>query len=295
MLNSISKDSVTIKTKRHIYHLPARLDEALKLKLKYPQALLIDGSTDVALRVTKQHEILSAIVDLSNVTELKQINGDADLIRIGAGVSINHLMILAKNDFPALFKICKTFGSNQIRNLATIGGNLGSASPIGDLAPILMAYRAKVALRSIHGARSVALDEFITGYRKTALNRDEIITGIEIPVPSENTFIKTYKISKRYDLDIATVSAGFRLELDKGVIKDCVLVFGGMAAQTSHAAKAEAFLAGKPWNRKIVEQCMKIIRESFTPISDARSGAEFRSIAAANLLMKFWLETQEQQ
>ena len=292
-LNSISRDSVTIKTDEQIYHLPANLDETLQLKSKYPQALIIDGSTDVALRVTKQHELLPLIIDLSNVAELRQTKNGPDELQVGAGVSINALMQLAKDDFPAVYSICKTFGSNQIRNLATVGGNLGSASPIGDLAPVLLAYRATVNVQSIRGKRSIAMDDFITGYRKTALSKDEIITGIEIPVPDENIIIKAYKISKRYDLDIATVSAGFKIELDNNIIKHCVLAFGGMAAQTSRAKNAEQFLVGKTWTRENAEQCMEIVRELFTPISDARSGAEFRSLVAGNLVLKFWLESQE--
>ena len=271
------------------------MDELLKLRAKYPQALFINGSTDAALRVTKNHELLPAIIDISNVQELKEVRTSGNKLRIGSGVTINTLMELTKESFPAVSKMCKTFGSKQIRNLATVGGNLGSASPIGDLAPVFLAYDARITVQSVQGVRKIKMNAFITGYRQTALRPDEIILSVELPPVKPSVLTGAYKISKRHDLDIATVSAGFRVDLDgEGLIRNCIAAYGGMAAMTSGAEKAESFLTGKKWNRENVEQALPLIRESFTPISDARSGAEYRSLAAANLLLKFYLDTQDE-
>lgn len=128
ILKSISNESITIKTKTQVYHLPVDLNELLQLKSNYPHALVINGSTDAALRVTKNHELLPAIIDISNIQELKDVQKFDTELQIGSGVLITDLLAESRDSFPALFKMCKTFGSKQIRNVATVGGNLGSAS-----------------------------------------------------------------------------------------------------------------------------------------------------------------------
>ncbi|MFH1321248.1 MAG: xanthine dehydrogenase small subunit [Bacteroidota bacterium] len=275
------------------YFRPSDLKEAVKLRSQYKKAILINGATDVALMVTKNMELLTGIIDLGGVKELKQIHEGSNKVTFGAGMCLEHVRTLCKEKFPALYEMLSVFGSNQIRNLATLGGNLGSASPIGDTPPVLMAYDATVVLESINGKREVKAIDFITGYRTTQIKPDEIITKVVIPKPGNELIIKSYKVSKRKDLDISTVSGGFRLELDKvDKVKDIRLVYGGMAAMTKRAEKAEEFLKGKQWNRATVEQAMCLIDDEFTPISDARSSAKGRKVMARNLLLKFWSETK---
>lgn len=292
-LAQIDRKSRHLHTAEQDYFLPFTLEEALKIKKKYPQILVINGSSDVALRVTKKHEMLPAILDLSKIHALQQIKITANHWRIGSGATLNMILQHAAGAFPALYKACKTFGSHQIRNAATIGGNLAGASPIADLTPLLMACDAHVVLQSTTGRRDLSLEEFITGYRQTALRDDEILTEVELDLPDRKWQVDFYKISKRYDLDIATVSAGFALLPDAdGLIEDCRLVFGGMAESTRRATEAEKFLIGKEWQMTIAEQAADLVRESFNPISDARSGAAFRSLAAGNLLLKFCSQFQ---
>jgi xanthine dehydrogenase small subunit len=291
-LRLISKQSLAIQKSGQTYFQPATLSEALKLKAEHPDAILISGSTDIALRVTKKHELLREIIDLSHIAEMKEIIENDDKIIVGAGAALNRVMQLSKNNFPALHNMLCVFGSPQIRNLATFGGNLGTASPIGDMLPVLMAYQAKVILESIHGKRKVDIDVFVKGYRQTVRSKDEIITAVKIPKVTKEVMIKSYKISKRKDLDISTVSAGFRLERnDHNEVKAIRLAYGGMAEITRRAKKTEQFLTGKPWTRETVERAMPLVNLEFRPISDARSGEEFRRIAARNLLMKFWNDT----
>ncbi|HKZ41565.1 MAG TPA: FAD binding domain-containing protein, partial [Candidatus Hodarchaeales archaeon] len=168
----------------------------------------------------------------------------------------------------------------------------GSASPIGDTLPVLMAYGARVVLTSVKGKREVSLDGYFVGYRKTARKADELITSVIIPKLKNGAAVRSYKISKRKDLDISTLSGGFRLDAEKdGTVKRIVLAYGGMAEKTKRAKNAEQFLIGKKWNRETVERAMPLIDKDFSPISDARGSAEFRKIAARNLLLKFWRET----
>ncbi len=290
LLRSISKESIHIQTDKQKYFRPASLGEAISLKHQHPDAIIIGGATDIALRVTKGHELLKEIIDISGIEELKEILEDESKIIIGAGVLINDLVPEVKKDFPALHEMLAVFGSNQIRNLATLGGNLGSASPIGDTLPVLMAYDVKVVLESLNGKREVDINNFITGYRKTIRKPNELITSIIIPKLTNGSIVKSYKISKRKDMDISTVSAGFRVVLDDRDVKSIILAYGGMAEVTKRATTTEKFLLGKKWNRETIEKAMTMIDKDFTPISDTRGSAEYRRVVARNLLMKFWID-----
>lgn len=292
LLKRIPHESLGIRTKDQKYFQPVTLPGALLLKAEHPKAVLISGATDAALRVTKKHEVLHEIIDLSNVQELKEVSGNDDHLIIGAGLPLSQVLPIVQNDYSAIADMLKVYGSLQIRHMGTLGGSLGTASPIGDMLPVLMAYGGKIVLESVHGKRKVDFSAYLTGYRKTVRTDDEIITAVKIRKPVNGTVIKSYKVSKRKDLDISTVSGGFRLALDPdGTVKEIALVFGGMAEITKHAKKTEDFLIGKKWERAAVEQAMDILEKEFTPITDARAGAEYRSIAAKNLLLKFWSET----
>jgi xanthine dehydrogenase small subunit len=295
LLRSITgeKETLELKQGKQRYHKPFTMPEALRLRKQHPRAVLISGSTDVALKQTKKKEFLPEILDISGVEELKRFRETGSEYGFGAGLSIEQVKALSENRVPALHKILSVFGSLQIRNLATIGGNVGSASPIGDTLPVLFALCARIALSSESGKRTMDIGDFIIGYRQTALQKDELIS--EILIPKYHTEIKTaaYKVSKRRDLDISTVLGAFRLSLRSGKVGEIVIAFGGMAAMTMRAAKTEKFLAGKEWSRENVTQAMKILTDEFSPISDARAEAGYRKTVAANLLLKFYLETTE--
>ncbi len=286
-------DTIAIDNGQQQYYVPFSLNEALRLRKKHPDALITNGSTDIALRQTKKHELLVKIIDLSHIAELKHFQNTDKSIIIGAGISIEKLRKISEKKLPAIYAMLSIFGSLQIRNLATIGGNIGSASPIGDSIPLLFAHKALVTVKNLQSERVIPIQEFITGYHKIDLKPDELIVAVEIPIPGKNEIIWSHKVSKRKDLDISTVSACFNLNLNEDrSINSIVLAYGGMAAQTLRAAKTEKFLNGKEWTRATVEQAMEILYSEFTPISDARSFAETRSIAARNLLLKFWSETK---
>jgi len=294
MLWDIKNNQATIHliTENQEYYKPINLKDALTLRFQKPMALLISGATDLALKVTKNKEVLPEIIDLSDIHSLQQIEDLGKNIIIGSGAKLEEIKTYCKDLFPALYDTLAVFGSVQIRNLATLGGNLGSASPIGDTPPILMAYDASVIVQSIRSERTLNLLDFITGYRSTLLEKDEIISYIIIPKMEDNVQVKWYKISKRKDLDISTVSAGFRLVLDDNqVVQDIRLIYGGMAAMTKRATEAENYLLGKKWERPHIEHAMTLIDKAFTPISDARSSKEGRAAMARNLLLKFWSET----
>ncbi len=292
LLNSLSKDSISISTHTQRYDQPSTMDACLELIEKHPEATLINGATDVALRVTKKFEHLPHIIDCSRIEELRTIVHNERSLTIGAGARISEAMRHVKSDFPALYDMLAVFGAWQIRNVATLGGNVGTASPISDTFPALIAYGASIVLTSRRGTRTVAADGFIAGYRKTDRQPDELITAIVLPRPAASSHARSYKISKRRDLDISTVSAALRVDLnEKGVVTDVVLAFGGMAECTKRSVSTESFLKGKPWDRQHVEEARRLVDIDFSPISDVRGSAEFRRAAARNLLLKFWSET----
>jgi xanthine dehydrogenase iron-sulfur cluster and FAD-binding subunit A len=188
------------------------------------------------------------------------------------------------------------FGSYQIRNFATLGGNVGTASPIGDTLPVLIALNAEVVLQSVVGTRVILIDHFFTGYRKTARLADELIVAVRIPKPRPHDLVRSYKISRRRDVDISSVSAGFSLTLGKRrEVEAITLAYGGMAERVKRADKTEQFLTGRVWERATVEEAVKILGGEFDPISDVRGSARMRSVAARNLLLRFWMETAGEQ
>ncbi|MCX6303458.1 MAG: xanthine dehydrogenase small subunit [Bacteroidetes bacterium] len=293
MLQEITANTETFKKKRGKQHYakPFTLKEALLLRRDNPTSTVINGSTDVTLRQTKKKELLTGIIDLSGVEELRHCSETPDGYIIGAGLPLEKVRLFSEGKLPALHAMLKVFGSLQIRNMATLGGNVGSASPIGDTLPMLIAYRAKVKVRSLAAERIIGIEDFLTGYRKTALNDDELIMEITIPKTVAGTYVNSYKVSRRRDMDISTVSGAFRLTRQQETVAGIILAFGGMASTPARAVKTEAFLRGKEWSRENIEHAMFILSKEFTPISDARGEAEFRNTAAKNLLLKFFIDS----
>jgi xanthine dehydrogenase small subunit len=292
LLGEIPDDGVSISSGEQVYLRPSTLEQGLHFRAAYPQAVIVNGATDVALRVTKSHQLLPAILDLSGVGELGHMTSDDRGIALGAGVTIARMRDWCAHRLPTLTGFADLFGSEQIRAMATIGGNIGTASPVGDALPVLIAHDGEIILTGPRGIRSVPAAEFVVGYRRTACAPDELITGVRVPPVAADTVIRWYKVSRRRDVDIATVSAAFRLERDgEGHVRRTVLAYGGMADRTARAARTEAFLAGKSWIRPVVQEAARLVETDFQPLSDVRGSAEFRRVAARNLLLKFWTET----
>ncbi len=293
LLEKISQDKsrIQIETLTNTYFKSLTLADALEVRENYPQAIIVSGATDTALRQTKKRELLPEILDISNIPELNYFKEKGNTYNIGSGLTLEQLKFHSTETLPALHNMLRIFGSLQIRNLATIGGNVGSASPIGDTLPLLIAYKAHIELKSIASERTLRIEDFIKGYRLTDLHPNELITAVHISKPGPGTIIRSYKVSKRKDLDISTVSGGFSLQLENGNVKEIILAFGGMADMPKRASETEKFLTGKSWIRPTIDQAMKILVKEFSPWSDARAGAEYRNTVAGNLLLKFYAET----
>ena len=292
---------------------PTSLTELLRLKEKNPDARLIAGATELGLDITKRYQKFPTLISVEAVPELKEINATETEWHIGAAVTLTQIEEKMAEEFPALGDMLRVFGSRQIRNRATMGGNLVTASPIGDSAPVLLALDAKGLSLSSTGfapastrpktmtggtpvllrERTLPMSEFFVAYRKTALQPGEILKTIIVPrgisKPGLTRKCSWFKVSKRREMDISTVAACFTVDLDKqNVVRHARLAYGGVAAMPSRAKKTESALLGKVWSEETIEGVLPILRTEFTPISDVRGSADYRSGLVASLLEKFF-------
>ena len=294
MLNEIRNggENLEIRTTKQNYFLPGNLKDALLLRAANPRAHVVNGATDTAIRQNKFHEYLPEILDVSAVDELRIIRKQEDGYYLGAGVSLESFLAFSETQLPHLLPMLEVFASWQIRNVASIGGNLATSSPIGDLIPLFLALKARLELIGSAESRWVEMGDFITGYRKNCLSNDELIKGVFIPFIEPGIVFKTEKISTRRDLDISTLSIAMRLKTNAdNLIEEIILAYGGMADRPKRASNTEEFLMNKPWIKETIVKAQDLIEKDFTPISDARSGAGYRMLAAKNLLMKMFNPT----
>ena len=270
------------------FFVPRSLDELLALRAAHPEALLLAGGTDLGLLASRERKPPKAVIHLLHVPELAAISATADKITIGAAATYEAAAPTLIEAFPALRAYLSRLGSRQIRNMGTIGGNIGTASPIGDMPPVLLALEASLTLVSARGTREIPLDVFFLDYRKTALAPDEIIQSLSMPRLWEGETFHCDKVSKRRDQDISTVAGAYRVRIRNGRIEDARLAFGGMAATPRRAPAAEAALLTDGFAAAIAA-----IEKDFKPLDDWRGSAAYRLQIAANLLRRLELRLAE--
>ena len=270
------------------YEMPGDLKELDRLLARHPQARLLAGGTDLGVAVAKRAENPGPLISLSRLDALKTIEEGEDGIIIGAAVTYEKALPTLDRHFPAFAGVVRRIGSRQVRNLGTIGGNICNASPIGDSAPCLLALNAEVVLRSVEGRRKIPLDAFFLSYRKTALKPGEYLEAIHVPFLREGDVFRAYKLSKRYDQDISTVSAAFRLAMSGGKIVAARAAFGGMAATPARASAVEKALVGAP--PESAAEVAGRLDDDFRPLSDFRGSAAYRLAAARGLVERLMLD-----
>jgi len=273
---------------------PTTLAALFSLLAEHPAALLIAGGTDVMVEVNQRYRRHGTLVSLDAITELKGIRVSADEWRLGAGSTLSELErgLRALDDAPALLaQLWPLFSSRLIRNRATLGGNLATASPIGDALPVLLALAARVRLVSAAGERVLPLDEFFVGYRQSALGPGEIIAEVCLPKPLPQ-IQKFYKVSKRPLDDISTVAGAFCLSLDaEGAVVTFRAAYAGIAATPLLALEAESVVRGRRWNdgtRRLVAEALASLG---TPLSDQRGSAAYRKAMVVALFEQFCVDS----
>jgi xanthine dehydrogenase iron-sulfur cluster and FAD-binding subunit A len=258
-----------------------------------PDAQLIAGATELGLEITKKFRRFPLLISLEAIPELSAITSSDAEWKVGAAATLTRLDEALGAEYPELREMLLVFGSRQIRNRATIGGNIVTASPIGDCAPVLLSLDARVVLASMTGERVLPIEEFFVSYRKTALQRGEILKSILLPRKNAgDRWMRRYcKVSKRREMDISTVAAAFSVRLaSDGTVEHARLAYGGVAAMPLRARATEDALVGKPWNADTCGQVLPILANEFVPISDVRGSANYRRGLIATLLRKFFAE-----
>lgn len=268
------------------YDAPTSLKDMRELRKRFPDSRLVAGSTDLALEITQQLKTLDHLVSIERVPELHTLSSDSHGLVIGAGVTYEHFRKPLSKLWPDFDAMLGRLGSVQIRNRGTLGGNIGNASPIGDMPPPLIALDATLVLDGPKGERELPIERFFLGYKKTDLQPGEFVRSVRVPAPAQNQRLFIYKISKRLDDDISAVLGAFRLTVIDGIVSDCRLAFGGMAATPARAKAAEAALSGQPWNDDSVSRAITALAGDFTPMSDVRASASYRLQVAGNLLRR---------
>lgn len=257
----------------------------------HPSARVIAGGTDLGLEITLQHRRFPALIGLDGIDELRRLEARAGLLLVGAGVRLSDLEAFARRHLPVIADMLTVFGSRQIKNRATVGGNLCHASPVGDLAPIMLALGARLHLRSAAAARIVDASEFFVDYRRTCLGPGEILEHVEIPRPTASDRVAAYKVSKRRELDISTVNFAGQIRVDdRGDVVEARIAFGGLDKVPRRCARLETALRGQPWTTATVEAVVSTIAADFRPIDDVRGSAAYRLRVAQNLLRRFVIE-----
>jgi xanthine dehydrogenase small subunit len=288
-------DAMHYSTPAQEFYRPTQLSQVLEFLQQYPTAILVAGATDLGLEMSHHRQPFPLLISLEAVPELQFINQTDEWMEIGAAVPLSQIEHNLHGVFPSLDEMIHWFAARQVRNRATLGGNIGTASPIGDLPPVLLSLDAEVRLASSTGERTIPLARFFKGYRQTELQAGEVIVSVKIPrviTPGAIArFNQSYKVGKRGTDDISIVAASFTVDVDgDNRIVHARLAYGGVAATPVRAIAVEQSLLGQPWTLTTVQQTKPALRQAFTPLTDLRGSAEYRRMLVANLFEKFFVE-----
>ena len=278
------------------FHAPRSLAELAALRAAKPEARLLAGATDVGLWVTKQMRELGEIIWLGDVAELRRLAEEEGHLHIGAAVTLEDAWAALARRWPTLSEMGRRFAGPPVRHAGTLVGNVANGSPIGDSPPVLIALGAVLCLRRGQAMREMPLQDFYVDYMKNQLQAGEFVEAVRVPLsaaaPAEGWHLRAWKISKRFDCDISSVSAALAIQLQGDVVTAARLAFGGMAGIVKRAAATEAAVLGQPWNEATLKRAMDALATDFTPLSDLRASASYRQQVARGLLKRLWLQTR---
>ncbi len=275
---------------------PKCLSSALQAIGSHPKATLVAGGTDLIVAANQRGDRWAEVIALDAVAELRSFRESSGELTLGACLTLSQLeehLAGCPVKIPLLEQLLPLFSSRLIRNRATLGGNLATASPIGDSAPVLLALDAQLSLASAGGTRRVALADFFRSYRRTALGSGELIESICVPLPVRR-YQRFYKVSRRVLDDISTVAGAFALDLDGSKrVAALRVAFGGVAATPLRLRDVERVAQGRPWNPETLAILHGALEPLVAPITDHRGSAAYRKAMTHNLLERFFVETTE--
>lgn len=269
---------------------PETLDEAIAILHAGPEAVVLAGGTDLAVESNLRHRRWPHLVSLDAIDTLQTFAETDDAVRVGAALPLTDVGARWTSAPAAIREWVGLFASPLIRHRATLGGNLATASPIGDAAPLLLALDAEVETAGPSGRRTLPLTDFFVGYRKSALHPGEIITTVVIPKPLPSR-LSFYKVAKRRLDDISTVAAAMSMDVDAdGRVVKARFAFGGVAATPVRVREAETAIGGSLWDAHAVDRVQRVLQRVLDPLSDRRGSKEYRLAVAQSLVEKFWAE-----
>ncbi len=245
------------------FHRPATLDDCLELLTKYPDARLIAGATDLAVESNLRGRRFSRLISVESLLELREFRETKNEVVLGCALTLSEIQSHWTGAPKVMSEWLELFASPLIRNRATLGGNIATASPIGDAPPLLLALDAQLQ-----------------------------IAGPQEPLPQH---VRFFKVAKRKMDDISTIAAGFAINLDSADrVARARLAFGGVAAVPLRATEAEQALPGHAFDESAIQRAQQILERTLQPISDHRGSAAYRTALAQSLLEKFWFELHEE-
>ncbi len=268
---------------------PASLAEALVLLGERPEATVLAGSTDLGVEVNLRGARPELLVAIDRLPELRGLDVGAELIEIGAGLTLSEIERRLAGRVPLLAQLFPQFASRLIRNGATMGGNLGTGSPIGDCAPALLALEATLVLASAGGEREVPLAEYFVGYRQSVLRPAELIRAVRIRLPLA-PLTAFHKIAKRRFDDISSVAVAFALDVADGMVRKARIGLGGVAATPIRALATEAALEGRAWSAQTARDASWVLFGEGTPMSDHRASSTYRTQMLRQSVLKLYAE-----
>jgi xanthine dehydrogenase small subunit len=286
--------AVELESEGASFHRPETLAECLALLAAHPEARLVAGATDLAVESNLRGRRFAHLISVEALAELRHFRESEREVELGAALTLSEIEACWQSAPDVLRDWMELFASPLIRNRATLGGNLATASPIGDAAPLLLALDAQLRIAGTARERTVPLASFFTGYRQTALTPGELIVSVLLPKPFAG-HVRFFKVAKRRMDDISTVAAAFAIDLDPaGKVTRARLAYGGVAPVPLRALQAEDGLLGRVWDDSAIQRAQEILERTLKPISDHRGSAAYRLALAQSLLEKFWWEQHEE-
>ncbi|RVE54764.1 hypothetical protein evm_000531 [Chilo suppressalis] len=301
-----SKEYLYFKGESVIWIRPSTLRDLILLKNIYPHGKIVVGNTEIGVEIKFKNKCYKVLISPASVEEMNFcITSDSGVV-VGANSTLSELQIFLENIcierpieskvFDAIKEMLHWFAGNQVRNVASLVGNIITASPISDLNPILMAAKAKLNVCSLkRGNRKISIDEnFFTRYRQTIVEDDEVVISVEIPYTSAKQYFKAYKQARRRDDDISIVTASFNVTFARDVVSNARLCFGGMAPTTIVAKKSSEILKNQIWNENMLNKLLSSLTEEMhLDISVPGGMADYRKSLCLSFFYRFYLHVLE--
>lgn len=291
LLLQLRRNPFLVRTAERQVFSPFLLADAIQFLHDHPATKIVAGGTDVGVQINKRVIAPQVFLDLNRIDELTGVAIENDALVCGSRARWVDLEAICRERVPQFGEIISIFGSPQIRHVGTLGGNIVNASPIADSLPFLFVADAELEIAGPQGTRTVNINKFYHGYRKTDLQRGELLTRVRIPLPAANQRLALYKVSRRRDLDISTFTAALLCELAGDKIVAARIALGAVGPTVLRAKKTEGFLQGKPFAADVMRAAGEIAVEEVTPITDVRGAADFRRQLTRNVFLKFFHET----